>query len=112
MTETEGRSTHRETVSAKALLCMIEMRRHSSAESARERVMAMMAALDAIILHLPEDPPDEVLVEVERVVTTLRTADESLQSGDSRTGIQSLDLAKGRLERLRKRLMPEDEEGE
>lgn len=88
---------------------MIKGRRHTSAESARERVMAMMADLDVVLLHLPEDPPDEIITEVERVVITLRTADQCLSDGNSASGMQSLELAKARLDRLAARLVPEEE---
>lgn len=83
---------------------MIQRHRHSQAASARERVMATMADLDLVILRLPEDPPDDMVAEVERIVMSLRNADETLSRGDSRAGMLSLDLAAARLRRLADRL--------
>ena len=40
---------------------MIGLRRHTSAATARERVMSMMSDLDVVLLHLPDDPPELVL---------------------------------------------------
>lgn len=83
---------------------MIQRHRHSQAASARERVLATMADLDLVILRLPDDPPDEMIAEVERIVMSLRNADETLSRGDSRAGMLSLELASARLSRLAARL--------
>ena len=40
----------------------------------------MMAKLDSVLSRLPDDVADEDLREIERIVTTLRTADQSLWS--------------------------------
>ncbi|MCR9245286.1 MAG: hypothetical protein NXI31_09660 [bacterium] len=107
-------TTRRDAHTARVVLRMIDGRRHTSAASARERVMAMMADLDVVLLNLPEDPPDDLIQEVERIVVTLRTADESLSQGDSGSGMQMLGLAKSRLDRLASRMTPpaEDDESE
>ena len=86
------------------MLRMIQRHRHSQAASARERVLATLADLDLVILRLPEDPPDDMVAEVERIVMSLRNADETLSRGDARSGMQSLDLAAARLHRLADRL--------
>ncbi|MCA8973337.1 MAG: hypothetical protein KDC98_01380 [Planctomycetes bacterium] len=100
------RTTHRTTVAAKALLCMMKTRRHDRAESAHERIAATMAALDTVIVHLPDDPTDDQVAEVDRIVTALRTADECLGNGNTHSGIQLLDLARGRVQRLAEALLP------
>ena len=86
------------------MLRLIQRHRHSQAASARERVLATMADLDLVILRLPEDPPDDMIAEVERIVRSLRNADETLGRGDSRSGMLSLELAAARLRRLADRL--------
>lgn len=70
----------------------------------RERIDEMMAFLDAVILRLPEDPPDNMVEELERVVTTLRTADTTLLEGNSPAALQMIDLARARLERFAKQV--------
>jgi len=99
-------TTRREAHTARVVLRMIENREHKESESARERVMAMMAALDAVLLHLPDDPPDAMVAEIERVVTTLRTADVTLSSGNISGGLMTLDLARARLDRFVQSLEP------
>lgn len=99
-------SNLRDAQSARSVLRKIGNHRHSNATSARDRVLDMMAGLDFVILHLPDDPPDDVMAEIERIVTTLRTSDEAFVSGNTRTGMQSLELARARLDRLTKQLSP------
>lgn len=91
---------------ARVMLRMIQRHRHSQAASARERVLSTMADLDLIILRLPEDPPQDLVDEVERIVSALRNADVRLADGDSRAGMLQLDLASARLRRLADRLPP------
>lgn len=94
----------RDAQTVRAVLRRIGARKHTSAEGARERILAMMAALDYVMAHLPEDPPDDVVTEIERVVTTLRTSDDAFGAGNARSGMQTLDLARARLERLSRSL--------
>ena len=79
---------------------MIQRHRHTQTASAFERVGLTLSDLDLVILRLPEDPPENLVAEVERIVRSLRNADEALSRGDSRAGMQSLDLASARLRRL------------
>lgn len=99
----------RDVITAKSVLRGIEKRRHARAEAAREKVLLMLASLDTILSRLPEDAPAEDLAEIERIVTTLRTADQSLSRGVLASGMQSLDLARARIERMAARLRPEDD---
>ena len=82
------------------MLRMIQQRRHIQTASARERVLATLADLDVVMLRLPEDPPQQLVAEIERIVQSLRNADESLERADSRAGMLSLELASARLRRL------------
>lgn len=114
---TNGSTTRRDAHTARVVLRMIKGRRHTRAATANERVMAMMADLDKVLLYLPQDPPDDVIAEIERVVMTLRTADQCLSDGNSASGMQSLELAKARLDRIAARLAadgrpPDDLPGE
>ncbi|MCK5941998.1 MAG: hypothetical protein KAI24_08530 [Planctomycetes bacterium] len=70
----------------------------------QDRINEMMAFLDSVILRLPEDPPDAMVEELDRVVTTLRTADGSLQGGNESATMQMLDLARARLQRFAKQV--------
>lgn len=81
---------------------MIDHRGKSSGIHSTERIEQMMAALDSVIMRLPADPPDHMVQEFDRVVTTLRTADENVQSGNTAGSRQSLELAKARIERFAK----------
>ncbi len=94
----------REVITAKSVLRGIEKRRHARAETAREKVLRMLAALDTIMSRLPEDAAASDLAEIERIVNTLRTADQSLSRGVTSSGMQSLDLARARIDRLADRL--------
>ena len=89
---------------AKSVLRNIERRRHARADRARDRVMAILGNLDVILAHLPEDAPDDDLREIERIVTALRTADQDLANGRLGAGMQALDLARARVDRLAMRL--------
>lgn len=91
--------SRRDTHKARVLLRMIEHRDGETAGT-RDHVLQMMAALDAVLTHLPDDPPDHVVAELERIVTTLRTADSCLSSGNKSGGLQTLELARARLERF------------
>ncbi|MCA8949011.1 MAG: hypothetical protein KDE27_05880 [Planctomycetes bacterium] len=106
---TKSSTTRRDAHTARVVLRMIKGRRHTSAASASERVMSMMADLDKVLLYLPQDPPDDIITDVERVVMTLRTADQCLTDGNTASGMQSLDLARARLDRIAARLAPADE---
>lgn len=92
--------SRRDTHKARVLLRMIEHRDGEGVAGTRDHVMQMMAALDAVLARLPDDPPDHVVAELERIVTTLRTADACLQSGNAAGGMQTLELARARLERF------------
>ena len=105
-------STRRDAHTARVVLRMINGRRHTSSASASERVMEMMAHLDVVLLNLPEDPPADMISEIERIVVTLRTADQNFSDGNSASGMQSLELAKARLDRLAAKLIPEAGEGD
>ena len=86
---------------------MIDSRRHSGSVSTHARVMDMMEALDAVLLRLPPDPDDWMVNEVERIVITLRTADEHIVNKNSTGALQFLDLARARLGRFVDRLDPD-----
>jgi hypothetical protein len=81
--------------------------RRSERADAQRRVTAMLAMLDVVIGQLPEDVDDDTLADVERVVTTLRTADASIENDQITSGLQSLDLAQARLSRLAQRFAPD-----
>lgn len=89
----------RDFLHARSMLRTLERRRNQRAQ-ARERVLEMMASLDLVIAQLPEALDPGMLSEIERVVITLRTADQSIEDGQVRSGLQSLDLARARIERL------------
>ena len=95
-------NTRRDAHSAKVMLRMIDHRGKSAGLHASQRIEQMMAALDSVIMRLPEDPPDDMVQEFDRIVTTLRTADENVQAGNASSSRQSLDLAKARIERFAK----------
>lgn len=105
---TEGPNHRRDFVTARLVLRGIEKRRHPRAEAARARVLEMMTRLDTILSRLPEEAPPEDLQEIDRIVNALRTADQSLSRGIVVAGMQSLELARARIERMHRRL----EEGE
>lgn len=108
---TESNTNHRRDVmTAKFVLHAIDRRRNPRVESAHDKVLGMFAALDMILTQMPEDAPDSDLEEIERIVTTLRTADQSFSQGGSSSGMQSLELARARIERLALRIRPEEPE--
>lgn len=73
-----------------------------SGETVRCRIMRYMAALDLVILRLPEDPPDSMVDELDRIITTLRTAEQSAMGGTKQGALGLLDLAGARIERFAK----------
>ncbi|MFN3241183.1 MAG: hypothetical protein ACE37K_06680 [Planctomycetota bacterium] len=93
-------TSRRDAYSARVMLRRIGGRDEQFGATIRERIDEMMAFLDAVILRLPDDPPDDMVEELERVVTTLSTADASLASGNSTASLQMIDLARARLERF------------
>ena len=86
---------------------MIENREATFSESARQRTVRMMADLDTVLLHLPDDPPDDIVTEVDRIVTTLRNADANMQDRNESAAMQMLDLAQARIDRFARRLSDE-----
>lgn len=69
-----------------------------------ERVTQLFLVLDSMVGQLPEDLPDGVLEEVERVVDALHDVDQNWpQCGDAPAN-QKLDLAAARLRRIAQRL--------
>jgi hypothetical protein len=86
------------------MLRMIQRHRHSQAATARELVVTTMADLDQVLLRLPPEPDEAIINEIARIVTTLRTADQQLGAANSRGGMQALDLACARLQRLARSL--------
>lgn len=97
---TTDKTHRRDVIAAKAVLRGIEKRRHARAESARERVLRMMALLDTLLTRMPEDAPETDMREIERIVNALRTADQSLSRGITGEGMQALELAGARIQRL------------
>lgn len=104
MTSETNTSHRRDVMTAKFVLHTIGRRRNPRVENAHDKVLAMFAALDTILTEMPEDAATSDLAEIERIVTTLRTADDSFVHGNSNAGMQSLELARGRIERLAMRL--------
>lgn len=104
MTSDSKPSHIRDVITAKSVLRGIERRRHSRAELARSKVLEMLAELDTILSQLPEDATNSDLAEIERIVNTLRTADQSFQRNILTSGMQSLDLARARIARMAARL--------
>lgn len=97
-------TSRRDAYSARALLRRIGGRDERFGDSVRERINEMMSFLDAVILRLPEDPPEDMVEELDRVVTTLHTADASLVDGNNAASLQMLELARARLERFAQRV--------
>jgi len=93
-------TSRRDAYSARVMLRRIGARDEDFGETVQDRINEMMAFLDAVILRLPDDPPDDMVEELERVVTTLGTADQSLVDGNNTASLQMLDLARARLERF------------
>lgn len=89
---------------ARATLRSIDRRRHARADRARERVATILGNLDVILMHLPEDAPADDLREIERIVNALRTADQNIGAGKLPAGMQALDLARARVDRMAMRL--------
>lgn len=84
-----------------------------NSDSVRARIMHFMAALDAIILRLPEDPPMSMVDELDRIITTLRTAQHAAIGASRQGALGLLELAGARIERFDKVVEayepPEDE---
>jgi hypothetical protein len=83
------------------MLRMLNNREHRFSVDARERITQIMCSLDVVILSLPQDPSPILVGDLERIVTTLRTADESAAAGKATAAMQLLELAGARMERFR-----------
>lgn len=88
-------------VKAKAVLWRMQARKQLRTERMRERIGHMLAGLDTILSRLTEDTSEHDLAEVEKIVVALHTADCSITSGALPSALQSIDLARARIERLR-----------
>ncbi len=69
-----------------------------------ERASQLFSVLDSLLSVLPQDTPDDVLEEVERVVETLHNVDQSWPACGDGEAQRLLDLAAARLRRIAKRL--------
>jgi hypothetical protein len=78
--------------------------RSTSLGSMRDGVVQVFGILDALLSSLPEDTSEEVLEEVERVVTALHNADRAFSSSGDREARRLLDLATQRVKRLAQHL--------
>ena len=64
--------------------------------------MRFMAALDAVILRIPEEAPKDMVDELDRIITTLRTAQQAAEDNSMQGAVATLDLAGARIERFAK----------
>ena len=94
----------RDAYSAKVVLRVIGKRAQGNRDSIRNQIVHMTLSLDEIIMKLPDDPPDDMVAELERIVTALRTADNSLLANEVPAALGSLDLARKRLDRFVQRI--------
>ena len=90
----------RDAHTAKVVLRVIGNRSQGNRNSVRDQIVHMTLSLDEVILKLPEDPPDDMVAELERIVTALRTADQSLLAEQIPAALSSLELARQRLDRF------------
>ena len=87
--------------SAMTILKGMGAQSHSSRlGSVGERVKRLFQTLDGMLTELPDDTPDDVLGEVERVVDTLHTVDQSWPGSGDAEAARLLDLAASRLRRI------------
>ena len=98
-------SHRRDVNTAKSLLNSIDKRRSVRSEVVRQRVLAVFALLEVLLSRLPEEPAESDMHEIERIVAALRSADANLGHGARTAGVQALELAKARTERLAARLI-------
>lgn len=95
-------TTKQNAVGAKVVLRMLGSKGPLNNDNVRGRIMRFMAALDAIILRIPDDPPDDMVDELDRIITTLRTAEQAAEGNNMQSAVASLDLAGARIERFAK----------
>lgn len=69
-----------------------------------ERASQLFSVLDSLLSVLPPETPDDVLEEVERVVETLHTVDQSWPGCGDAEAQRLLDLAASRLRRIAQKL--------
>lgn len=91
-------------VKAKAVLWRMQARNQLRTERMREQIMSMLAGLDTILSRLTEDTSEQIMAEVEKIVLALHTGDCSITSGSLTSALQSIELARARIERLRSSL--------
>jgi len=95
-------STKQNALGAKVVLRMLGSKGPLNTDSVRARIMRFMEALDAVILRIPEDPPDHMVDELDRIITTLRTAEQAAEGNSMQSAVATLDLAGARIERFAK----------
>ena len=78
--------------------------RSTSLGSVRDRVVQVFGILDALLSSLSDDTSEEVLAEVERVVTALHNADRAFSQSGDREAQRLRDLATQRVKRLAQQL--------
>ena len=87
-------------LSAKVVLRVLSNKDTLGKGSVRDRITPFMAALDVIILRIPEDPPASMVNELDRIITTLRTAEQAAVDNSMQSAIYALDLAGARIKRF------------
>ena len=93
-------NTHTNVRTARALLDELDEQKDSFDEGNDGSIPAMMAALDQLIMRMPDDPAGNLMDEFERIVNTLHTANELLDAGNTNGAAQSLAMAHSRINRL------------
>lgn len=92
--------SHNNVRAARALLDELEEQREPLGQGDEGDITAMMAALDLLMMHMPDDPAGDLMDEFERIVNTLHTANELLVSRNATGAAQSLAMANSRIKRL------------
>ncbi|MFK7742395.1 MAG: hypothetical protein AB8H80_18925 [Planctomycetota bacterium] len=90
----------RDVCSTRVKLRMLSNREASFGRIARREIDSMLADLDVVMLRLPDDPPDDLCTELERIATTIRNADAELINANRTAAGQLLALAQARLRRF------------
>ena len=93
-------TSRRDAHSARVILRRIRGRDAAFGARIDAVVTDMTKALGDVLQRLPPEPTQDLVDELGRVVTTLRTADSALDGGNEAGTLQLLELAQARLARF------------